>query len=386
MARFLADTLIPEYRVMVAGDGQDGLQKALTLQTDLMLCDVMMPRMSGEQFVAQVRAHSSLDGVPIMVLSARADDALRVQLLREGVQEYLVKPFFAEELRVRIANLIAMKQARQVLQQEVATQNQSLVLLAKEVALRMRESQQALEALQQANKQLAHASQVQRNFVAIVSHEFRTALTSIQGFSELMCEEELSREEIKEYGADIFTEAQRLSRMIADLLDLERMKSGQMPLTLEKVDLNALIREGLELLRPTAPGHTFVLQLESTLPECLGDRDKLAQVITNLLSNAIKYSPRGGEIAVGSQIEGEMAQVWVQDHGIGIPAEALEEVFVPYSRIEARTTRYIKGTGLGLSIARQMIQMQGGHIWVESSLGNGSRFYFTVPLARPQTT
>src|SRR5581483_10295281 len=266
MARFLADTLVPEYRVMVAGDGQDGLQKALTLQPDLMLCDVMMPRMSGEQFVAQVRAHSSLDGVPIMVLSARADDALRVQLLREGVQEYLVKPFFVEELRVRIANLIAMKQARQVLQQEVATQNQSLVLLAKEVALRMRESQQALEALQQANNQLAHASQVQRNFVAIVSHEFRTALTSIQGFSELMCEEELSREEIKEYGADIFTEAQRLSRMIADLLDLERMKSGQMPLTLEKVDLNALIREGLELLRPTAPGHTFVLQLESTLP------------------------------------------------------------------------------------------------------------------------
>ena len=160
------------------------------------------------------------------------------------------------------------------------------------------------------------------------------------------------------------------------------MKSGRMLLTLERVDLNALIREVLELLRPTAPGHTFGLQLDGMLPECLGDRDKLAQVLTNLLSNAIKYSPRGGEIVVRSQVEQKMVQVWVQDHGIGIPPEALEEVFVPYSRIEAGTTRYIKGTGLGLSIARQIIQMQGGHIWVESGLGQGSRFYFTIPLAR----
>ena len=386
MARFLEDILAPEYRVVMARDGQEGLEKALTWQPDLMLCDLMMPRMSGEQFVAQVRTYRALDAIPIMVLSARADEALRVQLLREGIQEYLVKPFFPEELRVRAANLIAMKQARQVLQQEVATQNQSLVLLAREVALRKRENQQALEALQHVNEQLAHASQVQRNFVAIVSHEFRTALTGIQGFSELMRDETLSQEEIKEYASDICAEARRLSRMIADLLDLERMKSGRMPLTLERVDLNALIREVLEHLRPTALGHTLALQLDDRLPACLGDHDKLAQVVTNLLSNAIKYAPGGGEILVGSQVEEEMAQVWVQDHGIGIPPEALEEVFVPYGRIEAGTTRYIKGTGLGLAIARQIIQMQGGHIWVESSLGLGSRFSFTVPLARHQTT
>lgn len=386
MACFLVDILAPEYRVVVAGDGQDGLEQALILQPDLMLCDVMMPRMSGEQFVAQVRAQRALDGVPIMILSARADDALRVQLLREGIQEYLVKPFFPEELRVRTANLIAMKQARQVLQQEVITQNQGLVLLAKEVAQRKREGQQMLEALQRANEQLAHASQVQRNFVAIVSHEFRTALTSIQGFSDLMCNERLSPEEIKECAADIHAQAKRLSRMITDLLDLERMKSGRMSLTLEPVDLNALIGEVLELLRPTAPSHTFDLQLDSTLPTCLGDRDKLAQVVTNLLSNAIKYSPDGGVVVVGSQVEEGLAQIWVQDQGIGIPPQALEEVFAPYARIDTGATRYIKGTGLGLSIARQIIQMHGGHIWVESSLGQGSRFHVTISLARHQTT
>ena len=112
----------------------------------------------------------------------------------------------------------------------------------------------------------------------------------------------------------------------------------------------------------------------------MGDSDKLAQVITNLLSNALKYSPNGGEILAGSRAEQGTALVWVQDHGVGIPSEFLEEVFVPYCRIDAGTTRYIKGTGLGLSISRQIIQMHGGHISVESSLGQGSRFYFTIPL------
>jgi signal transduction histidine kinase len=274
-----------------------------------------------------------------------------------------------------------LEQARQVLQQEVATQNQNLVLLAEEVALRKRENQQALETLQHVNEQLTHANQVQRNFVAVVSHEFRTALTGIQGFSELMQEETFSQEEIKEFAGDISAEASRLSRMIADLLDLERMKSGRMLLTRERIDLNALIREVVERLRPTASGHSLSLQLDSTLSACMGDHDKLAQVVTNLLSNAIKYSPRGGEIIVRSQVEQEVAHVWVQDYGLGIPPEAFEEVFVPYSRIEAGTTRYIKGTGLGLSISRQIIELHGGHIWVESSLGQGSRFHLTIPLA-----
>jgi signal transduction histidine kinase len=384
MAHFLREILAPLYRVVVAGNGEEGLEKTLSLQPDLLLCDLMMPRLSGEQFVAQVRKHRALDAIPIMILSARADDALRVQLLREGVQDYLVKPFFPEELRVRLANLLTTKQARQVLQQEVATQHQSLVLLAEAVARSKRESQQALAELQTAHAQLAHANQVQRNFVAIVSHEFRTALAGIEGFSELMSEEALPPEAVKEYAADILTQARRLSPMIADLLDLERMKSGHMSLSLAPVDLDALIREVIEPLRLNAPAHRFVLQFEGTSPMCLGDRDKLGQVLGNVLSNAVKYSPDGGDIIVGSQVLQEMAQVWVQDEGIGIPPDALEEVFVPYCRIEAGTTHYIKGTGLGLSIARQLIQMQGGRIWVESHQGQGSRFTFTIPLVRLQ--
>ena len=213
MAHFLVDILTPEYCVVVAKDGQDSLTKALSLQPDLMLCDLIMPRMSGEQLIEKVRTQQTLNAIPIMVLSAHADDTLRVRLLRKGIQEYLVKPFFPEELRARIANLIAMKQTRHVLQQEVVSQHQSLVLLARRYPPQTQEPAGALE-LQRANEELVHASQMQRNFVAVVSHEFRTALTSIQGFSGLMSEEMLSPAEVKEYATDIFREANRLACLV----------------------------------------------------------------------------------------------------------------------------------------------------------------------------
>ncbi|TMC23211.1 MAG: HAMP domain-containing histidine kinase [Chloroflexi bacterium] len=235
------------------------------------------------------------------------------------------------------------------------------------------------EQRQRLNEELTHVNQTQRNFVAIVSHEFRTALSSIKGFSELIRDdEELSGSEIKEFADNISTEAMRLNRMITDLLDLERMKSGTMQLAYEPLDLNSLVQEVAEHFRPTTAQHTIALQLSTIPTECMGDMDKLKQVVSNLLNNAMKYWPNGGEIVVGSTLEGQSIQVWVQDHGVGIPSASLEVVFLPYSRI-AENTRYIKGTGLGLSIARQIVQMHGGEIWVESEVGQGSCFRFRLP-------
>jgi signal transduction histidine kinase len=273
-----------------------------------------------------------------------------------SVTTAIALPFQIPKILDLVQRAVASEQAHSILRQEAESQNKSLVSMAEE---------------------LVHTNQTQRQFVATVSHEFRTALMGIQGFSELLCEETYSPEESKEFASNIFGEAVRLERMITALLDLEQMKSGRMSLTLSRVDLNTLIRKVLDHLRLTSLGHDFCLQLDSTL-ECMGDSDKLEQVMTNLLSNAIKYSPNGGEILVGSRVEQGMVQVWVQDHGTGIPSEFFEEIFVPYSRMG--TTRYIKGTGLGLSISRQIIQMHGGHIWVESSLGQGSRFQFAIPL------
>lgn len=258
-----------------------------------------------------------------------------------------------------IKNNEELKEAHRILDQEATSQNKPLTVLAQE---------------------LIRASRMQRNFVAIASHETRTALAGIQGLSELMREGGSSPEEVKEYSADIFSESERLSRMINDLLDLEKMRSGRVEMKPERVDLNALIKKVVNHSRKTSK-HTFRLRLDTTLPNCVCDSDKIEQVLTNLLSNALKYSPPEEEIAVGSRVEQGMAQMWVLDHGIGVPPESREEIFAPYSRV-GEQTRYIQGTGLGLSISREIMRAHGGRIWVESAgESKGSIFYFTVPLA-----
>jgi signal transduction histidine kinase len=254
-----------------------------------------------------------------------------------------------------------------------------------EARLRAAESERAaaLAAQTAANAQLERLNKAKSEFVSIVSHEFRTALTGIQGFSEMMRDEDFTLEEMKEYADDINKDALRLNRMITEMLDLDRMESGRMTLNVEPVDLNAIVADVAARSRVNAPNHPVRLELDEALPEVAGDRDKLTQVLTNLVSNAIKYSPDGGEIALSSAREGDVAHVRVRDHGVGIPPDALENVFERFSRVESGASRYIQGTGLGLPIVRQIVQMHGGRAWAESAMGEGSTFQFTLPLAGP---
>lgn len=148
MNQFITESLAPENRVVTARNGQEGLDKAIALRPDLILTDMMMPQMTGDQLVREVRAIRELDIIPIVLLTAKADDELQVQMLREGVQDYLMKPFHIEELRARVGNAIAMKRTREILQQELRTQDQDLATLATELASRQRELQSSHQNLE----------------------------------------------------------------------------------------------------------------------------------------------------------------------------------------------------------------------------------------------
>jgi PAS domain S-box-containing protein len=231
-------------------------------------------------------------------------------------------------------------------------------------------------------EELDRLNRLKSEFISIVSHEFRTALTGIQGFSEIMRDAEgLTPEEIKDFATDINSDALRLNRMITEMLDLDRMESGRMTLQVSDVDLNAVLDDAVGRARAAHPLHHFRTDLDTALPQIRADADRLTQVVANLLSNAAKYSPEGGEIVVKTSHDFSTVTLAVTDQGMGIPAEHVDKVFQRYERFGRDATTKIMGTGLGLPISRQIVELHKGRIWVESEEGNGSTFSFSIPIA-----
>ena len=238
------------------------------------------------------------------------------------------------------------------------------------------------EELSAANlAQMEKLNRLKSEFVSMVSHEFRTALVGIQGFSELIRDQEMEASEMKTLAGEIYDDSQRLSRMITEMLDFDRLEAGKLKLDLRQLDMNDMVNDAVEHASVATTRHTFGVELEPGLPLVLGDKDRLTQVLTNLLSNAIKYSPKGGEIRICTRVNGGCAEVSVIDHGSGIPPEFISRLFGRYERYEDKHAGKIIGTGLGLAITRQIVEMHGGRIAVESVVGRGSEFRFTVPLA-----
>ncbi|HEV2139722.1 MAG TPA: ATP-binding protein, partial [Candidatus Dormibacteraeota bacterium] len=151
-------------------------------------------------------------------------------------------------------------------------------------------------------------------------------------------------------------------------------------LKMQPLHLNDLVRDAVERARVSTEKHQVVTDMQPNVPLVLGDADRLTQVLTNLLSNAIKYSPDGGEICVRTRVADGFVEVVVKDHGLGIPPEFINRLFGRYERFEDKNAGKIIGTGLGLAITRQIVEMHGGRIGVDSVVGSGSEFRFTVPV------
>lgn len=242
----------------------------------------------------------------------------------------------------------------------------------------------AAEGFAQQRRSLGELERLDRaktDFVAIVGHEFRTPLTGIQGFSEMLRDEELSRAEVREYANDINKDARRLSRMIAEMIELDRMESGQLVLAFDAVDLDQVVRDETEVMLKHEPTLKVIPALGAP-PRVRADPDKLAEIVRLLLDNAMAYTEAGRAIDVATRAEDGMAHLMIRDHGAGLPPDVLERIFDRYARIDPTATRHIKGSGFGLPIVRQLVRLHGGRAWAESRLGQGSIFHVTLPAHR----
>ncbi|KZZ83348.1 ATP-binding protein [Bacillus sp. SJS] len=233
------------------------------------------------------------------------------------------------------------------------------------------------------HRDITHEYEVDKmksEFVSTVSHELRTPLASVLGFTELMLHKELKPERQKKYLTTIFQEAKRLTSLINDFLDVQRMEAGKQTYEKKYDDLFPLLQQLAELQQIHAAQHLIKLERMTEQTLVLGDKDKLSQVFSNLISNAIKYSPNGGNIEILVYEEEQYLNISVKDEGLGIPPEAMDKLFNKFYRVDNSDRRRIGGTGLGLAIVKEIVKAHEGMISVQSELGKGSVFTVRLPL------
>ncbi len=237
------------------------------------------------------------------------------------------------------------------------------------------------------------ANLAKSEFISFISHELRTPMTSIKGYSDLLAQETVGtiNQAQAEFLGTIRSNADRMASLVSDLADISRIESGRLKLEFEALDFREVaeevVRSGRQ--RMQAKGHRMVFHGLEDQPAAWADRTRLIQVLANLLSNATKYTPNGGEIHLNVEAADnawdpkgapKVLHVALSDTGIGIPHEERHLVFQKFFRSESPQVREAPGTGLGLSITKYLVELQGGRIWFETEAGRGTTFHFTVPL------
>jgi signal transduction histidine kinase len=381
MRRFLAETLAPQYNVVAAADGQEGYQRFQTLQPDLVVSDIMMPLMSGEQLVKAIRSSNDTPAAtPILLLSAKADDALRVKLLREGAQDYLTKPFLPQELLARAANLIAAKRAGDQLRGALASASLDIEGLASELVTRHRQLEATRDAAEVAREQAERANRVKGLFLGMVSHELRTPIATIDMNVQLL-------ERSGGLPAPAATRLQRMARatrqlagLVESLLEYTRLESGRIEARPESLDATAIVQEVLAAHADQVAGAvTLSLAPQPTdLPPIVSDARLLRIVLANLISNALKFTSQGS-VTVRLMTERDTHVFEVTDTGQGIDEADTTRIFEPFERLEPVQHKSLPGVGLGLALVDQIVRALGGSITVSSRLGQGSRFRVHLP-------
>jgi signal transduction histidine kinase len=332
------------------GEGTTG--RAATMRTPLQVSDI-----SNEREYAAGRAR------PLLIrLGYRS--LLSVPLLREQqiMGALTVWRRRSGEFRPEVVNLL----------QTFATQS----ALAIQNARLFRE-------IEDKNRQIEAANRHKSEFLANMSHELRTPLNAIIGFSEVLQERlfgELNDKQA-EYTSDILTSGQHLLSLINEILDLSKVEAGRMELELASFDLPLAIDNARTFVRERAVKHgiTLDVDVDDRVGEYVGDERKIKQILLNLLSNAVKFTPEGGRISITANKTENGAEISVSDTGIGIPPAEQPTIFEEFRQVGGDYAHKKEGTGLGLTLAKKFVELHGGRIWVESEIGKGSTFTFTLP-------
>lgn len=373
---YVRKLLNTQYEVIAVADGEAALTAVQEQVPDLVLSDVMMPKLDGFGLLTRLRKNERTRAVPIVLLSARAGEESRIEGLEAGADDYLVKPFSARELLARVRATLEMARLRQE-----AACSRLQIAAAKELEER-REA--LLESERVARMEAERIGRLKDEFLATLSHELRTPLNAILGWSQLLRRRTIGPAEMRKGLDTIERNSRAQAQIIEDLLDMSRIISGKVRLDVKNVNFTSVIQAAIDSVLPALAAKDIRLQALLDVPHPItGDPGRLQQVVWNLLSNAIKFTPKGGIVLVSLEKVNSQIELTVSDTGQGIKAEFLPYTFDRFRQADASTTRQFGGLGLGLSIVKQLVELHGGTVKAASpGEGQGATFTVVLPLAR----
>ena len=343
------------YKVRPVPSGKLAIQAVRKQKPDLILLDINMPEMNGYEVCGELKADKTLKEIPVLFISAMDKTIDKVRAFAVGGVDYVTKPFQFEEVEARVQTHLSLRR----LQIELEARN--------------------LE-LQKSYDRLKKLEELRDGLTDMVVHDMRSPLMAIMWGLKLHQQQagaKLSEAEMKPV-VDAMTSADMLVEMVSTLLDVSRMESGKMPLTLEECDLTGLAREvttSLQNLRQDC--RMEVEKHDPVIVQC--DRGLIRRVLTNIGANALAFAPKEGRVRIDIQ-KGEFGtKVLVIDNGPGIPSEYHAKIFEKFGQVEAQRQRRTYSTGLGLTFCKLAVEAHGGKIGVESEVGKGSTFWFTLP-------
>ena len=381
-----------QYKPIEVATGKACLKLLSSLTPDVILLDYKLPDISGMDVLKHIR--ETLPDIGIVLMTAYGDEDLAIHAIEEHVDAYIRKPFMVESMLSIVTQTLERSRIKLERNQLVAQLRESNREVMKNYAM-----------LDHANRRLRELDQLKSEFLANVGHELRTPLNSIIGFAELLLQGysgPLNENQYRQLTM-VLNSGNHLLRVLNDVIEVSMLNAGQVTLKNEYVQFSTILDDVLQELHHKAEQKHLQLQLniEQSLPDCLCSREKIKLVLYNLLDNSIKFSS-SGDITISAlrastlppddsrkahideylATDADILLVSVADQGIGIEQENFTILFDEFRQVDGSLTREYNGTGLGLAISRKLVELYGGAIWLESQVGAGATFYFTVPLAK----
>ncbi len=360
-----------DYDLYFANDGFSALEQIGDTDFDLILLDIMMPEMDGYQVCQKLKANPRNEDLPVIFLTAKTDTDSIAKAFEVGAVDFVTKPFNASELLARVKthlrlrySILMLAQTNQVLTQEI-------------------EERKAIQKnLEQSEGKLRQMIDTKDKFFSIVAHDLKNPFNTLVGFTELLMHNAdlMPKEKIRNFYQLIHNAAHRSHSLLENLLEWSRAQTGSLKWEPESFDFFRVVESNVLLLQSTAEQkHISLISDVTEGTMVFADFNMILTVVRNFISNALKFTQAGGRVRITATMQDEHVVVKVADTGVGIAPEDMAKLFRMDIRHTTEGTSHEKGTGLGLLLCKEFIEKNKGQISIESELGVGTRFVFTLP-------